>query len=74
MPTPSTASPAPITRPKTRGELARRLQAGETCEVAGHVAEMTAIILRGWLKTEGFQIFPSSNTGWVLFQPEAKKD
>lgn len=36
-----------ITRPKTRGELAERLKAGESCEVVEYVSEMTSIMLRG---------------------------
>ena len=57
------------TRPSTRGELRDCLERGETCEVAEHVAEMTATMLRGWLKFNSFIIRPSNNKGWTLFEP-----
>lgn len=61
---------APSTvRPSTRGELAERLKAGESCEVAGYVAEITSIMLRGWLDVENFTVAPSENPGWVVFRP-----
>jgi len=56
-------------RPKTRGELKRRLQAGHACEVAGYAAEMTATMLRGWMDFEAFTVRPSYNAGWVVFEP-----
>jgi hypothetical protein len=56
-------------RPSTRGELAKRLKAGESCEVAGYVAEMTSIMLRGWLGVENFTVTPSENPGWVIYKP-----
>jgi hypothetical protein len=56
-------------RPKTRGELRRLLQAGYACEVAAHVAEMTAVLLRGWLDCDTFTTRPSRNAGWTLFEP-----
>jgi hypothetical protein len=61
-----------LVRPLTRGELRDRLQAGETCEVAAHVAEMTAIVLTGWLQFDQFNVDPSENEGWVLFVPNDK--
>lgn len=56
-------------RPSTRDELLRLMQAGTTCEVAGHVAEITDTMLRGWLQYDGFTMNPSPNAGWVLFIP-----
>lgn len=56
-------------RPNTRGELRRNLQEGITCEVAGHVAEMTAIMLSGWGRFGSFRVSRSPNQGWVLFEP-----
>jgi len=56
-------------RPKTRGELRLLLQAGYACEVAAHVAEMTAVLLRGWLDCDAFTTRPSGNAGWTLFEP-----
>jgi hypothetical protein len=61
-------------RPTTRGELRDRIARGETCEVAGHVAEMTAIMLRGWLQFDGFTMRPSANDGWSLFEPNSLLD
>jgi hypothetical protein len=61
--------PSGWARPATRGELRDRLAAGEACEVAGHVAEMTATMLRGWLQFNGFTVRPSANDGWSLFDP-----
>ena len=58
-----------LVRPSTRGELARRLKAGESCEVAGYVAEMTSIMLRGWLGVENFSVTESTNPGWVIYRP-----
>lgn len=62
-----------LVRPSTRGELRDRLKAGETCEVAAHVAEMTAIVLTGWLQFDQFNVDPSENKGWVLFVPNDKR-
>ena len=68
------ASPAPtitsFVRPATRGELAKRIKAGETCEVAGHVEEFTSMMLRAWLDLENFLVTPSPNAGWVLYSPK----
>lgn len=58
-----------LVRPSTRGELARRLKSGESCEVAGYVAEMTSIMLRGWLGVENFTVTESANPGWVIYRP-----
>lgn len=58
-----------LPRPKTRGELARRLRAGEACEVAAYVAESTDIMLRGWLNLSAFTVAPSANQGWAVFSP-----
>ena len=60
---------API-RPATRGELRDLLKEGKRCEVAAHVAEMTAIMLEGWLGVSGFKATPSDNIGWVIFEPK----
>ena len=59
-------------RPTTRGELATRLKNGETCEVASHVAEMTALMLQGWLNVDDFTVTPSTNPGWSIFAPKIK--
>ena len=63
------AGPRGWARPATRGELRDRLAAGEACEVAGHVAEMTATMLRGWLDFDAFTVRPSANDGWTMFEP-----
>lgn len=60
-----------LVRPSTRGELARRLKSGESCEVAGYVAEMTSIMLRGWLDCDNFSVTPSPNPGWVIYRPNS---
>lgn len=64
-------APKPIlpVRPQTRGELRDRLAKGETCEVAAHAAEMTNIMLEGWLQAVPFEVVPSPNPGWVLYRP-----
>ena len=62
------ASADPV-RPSTRGELAKRLSAGEACEVAAHVSEMTTIMLTGWLNVHNFFVVQSHNPGWVIYQP-----
>lgn len=69
MPIPLTPTDTENYRPSTRGELAKRLKAGETCEVAGHVVEMTSLMLKYWLGCEDFTVVPSPNPGWVLYQP-----
>ena len=56
-------------RPATRGELRDKLREGIPCEVASHVAEMTATMLRGWLDFEAFTVRPSSSDEWTLFEP-----
>lgn len=61
-----------LVRPSTRGELARRLKNGEQCEVAAHVAEMTSIMLRGWLNCDNFTVTPSLNSGWVIYGPNVE--
>jgi hypothetical protein len=58
-------------RPGTRGELRDRLACGETCEVVTSNAEITSMILRGWLQFDGFTVRPSGNAGWSLFEPNA---
>jgi hypothetical protein len=58
-----------VVRPLTRGELARRLKAGETCEVASHVEEMTTIMLCHWLDCTNFTVEPSHNRGWHIYRP-----
>jgi hypothetical protein len=59
-----------IYRPRTRGELRDKLQAGVPCEVAAYVAGMTDIMLRGWLQFEAFTVCSSVNNGWVVFMPD----
>lgn len=61
-----------IYRPRTRGELRDKLQAGVPCEVAAYVASMTDIMLRGWLKFDAFTVCQSPNDGWVIFMPTKK--
>ena len=56
-------------RPKTRGELASRLKNEEACEVAGHVVEITVIMLEGWLDCK-VTTRESENKGWVVFELE----
>ena len=63
------AAPRGWARPATRGELRDRLCDGVACEVAAHVAEMTATMLRGWLDFDTFTVRPSDNAGWTLFEP-----
>lgn len=58
-----------IVRPKTRGELRDKLMAGEKCEVAGDVADITAIMLGGWLNFNNFTVKDSETPGWVIFEP-----
>ena len=58
-----------LVRPSTRAELAERLKVGGSCEVAGYVAEMTSIMLRGWLGVGNFTVTPSENPGWVIYRP-----
>ncbi len=55
-------------RPKTRGELRDLLLAGVPCEVASHVAEMTTVMLQGWLGVSKFSVRPSENAGWSVFE------
>ena len=55
-------------RPKTRGELRDKINEGIPCEVVSYVAEMTSSLLRGWLQCENFQVRPSENDGWVVFE------
>ncbi|MFA5375927.1 MAG: hypothetical protein WC455_09310 [Dehalococcoidia bacterium] len=59
-----------IYRPKTRGELRDKLQAGVPCEVAAYVASMTDIMLRGWLRFDAFTVCQSPNDGWAIFMPD----
>jgi hypothetical protein len=62
-------------RPSTRGELKKMLHDGIPCEVASFVAEMTDIMLRGWLeKFDSFSVRPSENNGWSVFEPTIIKD
>lgn len=68
------AAPRGWARPATRGELRSRLGAGEACEVGAHVAESTAMMLRGWLDFSQFTVRPSDNDGWALFEPNATAD
>ena len=56
-------------RPKTRGELRDKLKEGIQCEVASHTAEITSILVQGWLEFNNFSVRPSKNRGWSLFTP-----
>ena len=58
-----------MVRPGTRGELKALLEAGVSCEVALIAAEMTEIMLRGWLEFDAFSVSNSDNPGWALFAP-----
>jgi len=60
-------------RPTTRGELKRCLEQNKICEVSEYVAQMTAIMLYGWLEFSAFSVEKSSNDGWVLFIPTIEK-
>jgi hypothetical protein len=59
-------------RPKTRGELRDLLESGQACEVASQSAEMTEIMLKGWLDFDAFTVRKSPNEGWTLFEPLTK--
>jgi hypothetical protein len=61
-----------IARPKTRGELKRKLQQGEACEVVSSNVEITTILLRGWLDFDRFTTRPSDNVGWTVFEPNLR--
>ena len=61
-------------RPHTRGELARRLKAGETCEVASHVEAITTVMLCHWLDCTNFTVEPSHNRGWHIYRPNPTAD
>ena len=69
-----TASPSDYARPKTRGELRDLLASGTACEVASHVAEMTASMLEGWLGLSSFRVRPSENEGWSVFEAATNED
>ena len=56
-------------RPTTRGELRDKLRDGIACEIVADCAEMTVIMLRGWLEFDAFSVQPSHNAGWTLFLP-----
>ena len=58
-----------IFRPVTRGELANRLKAGETCEIPDYGIEMTKLMLKWWLGVDKFTVEASKNDGFVLFIP-----
>lgn len=68
----SAGSPSQFVRPLTRGELRDRLNAGERCEVAASTAEITAILLEGWLGVKSFCVTKSPNSGWVIFGPKVE--
>lgn len=55
-------------RPKTRGELARLLKSGVSCEVVSHNAEITEMLITGWLGVENLTVRPSENKGWSVFE------
>ena len=59
-------------RPKTRGELVNKLREGVACEVAATTAEITSIMLKGFLEFSDFKVMGPVNGGWVLFQPTNK--
>jgi len=54
-------------RPKTRGELVRKIKSGTDCEVANHTVSITKILLNGWLEFDEFTVKPSTNEGWSVF-------
>ncbi len=55
-------------RPKTRGELRDLLKDGIECEVVSSNAEITSVMLRGWLNFESFTVRQSENLGWSIFE------
>ncbi len=59
-------------RPETRGELVRKLKQGIPCEVVSSNAEITSIMLRGWLDFYDFSVKPSVNPGWSIFEYKKK--
>lgn len=61
-------------RPKTRGELRDLLNKRVSCEVASYVLEMTAHMLKGWLGFSNFNIRPSENAGWSVFEYHIDKN
>jgi hypothetical protein len=63
---PQTTEKPALVRPTTRGELAKRLKAGERCEVAAYVEEITSLMLRGWLGVEKFKVTKSNTPGWII--------
>ena len=62
------AASAGYARPRTRGELRDLLLAGVPCEVVSMVAEITVIMLTGWLGVENIKVRPSQNEGWSIFE------
>jgi len=65
---PPSAASAGYARPQTRGELRDLLLAGVPCEVVSMVAEITVIMLEGWLGVENIKVRPSRNEGWSIFE------
>ena len=55
-------------RPKTRGELRDLLKDGIKCEVVSSNAEITSVMLRGWLNFESFTVRQSETPGWSVFE------
>jgi len=57
-------------RPKTRGELKRKLIEGITCEVvASNVSTTNTLLYCLGLNPEDYSNKPSENTGWALYIP-----
>lgn len=54
-------------RPRTRGELAKLLKSGVSCEVVSTSATLTKSMLIGWLGFEDVTVKPSHNPGWSIF-------
>jgi hypothetical protein len=61
--------PVKFYRPSTRGELLTALKNGVICEIVADVAEITTIMLNGWLKFDDFTTEPSHNAGWMIYKP-----
>ena len=56
-------------RPKTRGELLSSLKENIKCEVISSNAEITSIILDGWLNfANQYKVTPSPNDGWSIYE------
>jgi hypothetical protein len=62
-------SKSDLPRPSTRGELVKLLKEGQSCEVVSTHAEMTNVMLLGWLGHRDFMVSDSPNYGWTIYTP-----